>query len=134
MLKIILVLLFAHYYADFILQPTDWGVKKWNNLWVLSKHILTYALSFFLVTWLFLIPDNWNIWLMFLIAAGVNGFIHFWIDYITSKVNHYLWSANQNMFWKVIGLDQLLHYITIALIYTQLYQLINSLFIPIWQI
>jgi hypothetical protein len=128
MLEIIVVLLFAHYFADFMVQPEKWAVNKGRDVVMLTKHILVYSLSFFAVTWLFLIPNNWNTWLLFLIAAVLNGIIHFFIDYTTSRINRILWAKkNTSIFWKVIGLDQLLHYITIAVIYVRLYEIIYQI-------
>ena len=125
MIKIIITLALAHYFGDFILQPQEWALTKWNNQVSLLKHIIVYSLGFFAVTWLFLIPNNLYVWCMFLMAAIFNGVFHYFIDYTTAKLTHQLAvKKNMNIFWKVIGFDQFLHYVTIAITYGYLYRII----------
>lgn len=107
---IIVQILIIHYIADYLFQVEKWAQNKSHNVLALSKHIVTYMFifGFLLFFCLFL---SINPLILFLL---INGFIHFWIDFTTSKITHSLYNK-QNWFWffKVLGIDQLLHYITL---------------------
>lgn len=116
-----LTLLIAHFIADFILQ-SDWmALNKSKNNKALAWHALVYSLCF--------LP--WGA--PFVVATF--GF-HFLTDYVTSRCTSKLWffkpwevtengmaltwiasGGNRHYFFVMIGFDQLLHYIQLALTY-----------------
>lgn len=102
-----LSLLVVHTIADFFLQ-SDWMAlnksKQWNALFL---HCAVYALCF---TWLG--P-------LFVLVTFAT---HTITDAITSRINAKLWVANQrHWFFCAIGVDQLIHFVTLALTYKGLF-------------
>lgn len=122
MLTISLSLLITHFVADFLLQ-SDWMALNKSKRWdALGLHVAVYSLCF--------APWGLRFWLLTFIT-------HFITDAITSRVTSKLWFM-QNMgivgigpiehdytswklipwkrhwFFVVIGLDQLIHYGTLA--------------------
>jgi hypothetical protein len=127
LLLVILTALFAHFFADFIMQAPFqkiMGRKSVSNLH-LFNHVWIYTLSFGLILALVLG------WLALPIALA-NGALHFVIDYFTSRGSGKCWKHgvtvrrkfrvdakheceiryNQKYvgpFWCIIGFDQMLH-------------------------
>lgn len=107
------MLLAVHWVADFVLQ-THWQAsnKSKNNV-ALARHVLVYtaclaAGALPLLAW----PDRGIQWLAFVAA---NGALHFATDYGTSRWSSRLWSKQDwHNFFVVIGLDQLIHQVTIG--------------------
>lgn len=111
----ILFILIFHYIADFVCQIDSVARNKSKSNKVLFKHILLYGLIFVPFAFMFL---PFYIAILFLI---VNCVLHYTIDYITSRRTSYLNSINKfgsntvpnfGMF-SIIGLDQLLHYVSL---------------------
>ena len=89
----------VHYIADFILQTRWMGENKSKNIIALLAHIGIYTLALMLFGFKF---------------ALVNGLIHFGVDFITSRLSSYAYkNNNMELFWAIIGLDQLLHVLTL---------------------
>ena len=102
-MKIILLLICIHFFADFILQNDKMALNKSkSNRW-LGMHCLIYTLPF----------------ILFGIEFGlIVGATHFIIDYITSRINSYLWGkGKRHWFFVMIGFDQFLHITTLILFY-----------------
>lgn len=120
-----LYLLGAHFLGDFLLQ-TDWmAVNKSKNPRALGLHCLVYSLCF--------IPCG-------LTFFGLTFLTHFVTDAVTSRITSKLWffkpvgehyniggeryelwiprGGNRHYFFVVIGLDQLIHYGTLAWTYS----------------
>lgn len=107
----ILIVLFGHFIADFIVQ-TDWQAKnKSKNLEALSRHILSYTVC---MTVLVLVAADsmqlkytpYLIWLFAVITLAS----HFITDFFTSKFNAKMWAAQKyKLFWTGIRFDQFLH-------------------------
>lgn len=98
----IYLLLIVHWFADFVCQSNYMAQNKSSSIKALSLHILVYTaiLSVFGLKF-----------------AIINGLAHFAVDFITSRITKYLWKKQDvHNFFVVIGLDQLIH--TITLIYT----------------
>lgn len=118
-IQIILLLVLFHFIADFLLQ-NDWmGLGKSKKLLPLFIHSLVYsgAMTLFLCgmsfglfmfgAFDFLVP------IYFFIIMFVS---HFVIDFISSRVNKYLYENNEiRIFFNVIGFDQYLHYLVLFL-------------------
>lgn len=109
-----------HYIADFVFQ-TDWMARnKSKDNTPLAVHCWVYGLIFMLPS-LFLFK---NLIVAFLFCA-VNAYLHFGIDYITSRVASKKY-ADGNLgsttvpnfgFFSIIGLDQSLHYTCLVITY-----------------
>jgi uncharacterized protein DUF3307 len=104
-----LFLLSAHWVADFLCQ-THWQAsnKSKNNV-ALSRHVLNYTI----VMWafaLFLLPPTASAYF-----AAITFITHFATDYVTSRISSKLYAKQDwHNFFVVIGLDQLIHQVTIA--------------------
>lgn len=127
-LTIPISLLVTHFVADFMLQ-SDWmALNKSKRWWPLFLHCLLYALCF---GWM---GPNF---------VAVTFITHFLTDAVTSRITSRLWfirlmlkredvidsselnalypfhaavdSGLRHWFFVVIGLDQLIHYVTLAL-------------------
>lgn len=97
----LLLMLWAHFIGDFILQSDKMALSKSSSNKWLSLHVLIYILPFVVVLW------TWNfVWVYVL----TNAVLHFVVDYITSRAASRLWKADKrHWFFVVIGLDQVLH-------------------------
>lgn len=123
LLSLILVLsvVIAHFFADFIFQDEKWATTKRKSLKSLLKHTVTYSV---ILTGL-LLGVLWIPPLYILYFFLINFATHTIIDFFTSKVvgqrfdDKYYGSSIPNFgAFSIIGLDQVLHYICI---YTSLY-------------
>jgi hypothetical protein len=107
----ILFLLAVHWFADFVLQ-TDWqAANKGKNLSALSQHVGVYT-SALGISSILLFPFSPMRWATFTI---LNGSLHFITDFATSRVlAKRAKSDNPHGFFIIIGLDQLIHQITLV--------------------
>lgn len=98
--------IWVHFVADFVLQ-SDWmAVNKSKNSWLGSKamgtHILIYTLT--------LIP------FFGIKFAILNGVFHCITDIVTSRVTSWAWQlGKRHLFFVIIGLDQAIHLTCLAL-------------------
>lgn len=112
-LFIITYLLTAHYFSDFIFQSRKMGENKSTSLKWLTIHVLVYCLSFFVLMGIPYFDDSETI-KMLLGWIGINGVLHWITDFVTSKMTRYLYKEKEMYgFWSVIGLDQLIHMLTL---------------------
>lgn len=133
----LVIILIAHYIGDFILQTRNMGLKKSKSIMWLSMHVGTYLITlliFGLIFGSYLVDDN-NYRPIFE-WCFVNGLLHWFTDFISSKLSGYCYTKMdyyeknrdiensdklknkfQYHFWSVIGLDQLIHAITLLLTY-----------------
>lgn len=135
-----LALLWMHFIGDFLLQ-TDWMATNKSKSWgALAAHCFVYAFSVSAVAATLLgVPGGW-----FLVITFVT---HFITDAVTSRITSRLWfiglyprpnedlyrdegelyyggfthyarmQGNRHWFFVVIGIDQLIHYVTLAWTY-----------------
>lgn len=94
-LTVLLVLVWMHFFADFICQTDYLAINKSKDSLVLAIHVAIYSIPFFWFGWKF---------------AVINALMHFATDFVTSRVTSYLWKHEQrHWFFVVIGLDQAIH-------------------------
>jgi hypothetical protein len=109
MMNSFLIMLATHYVADFIVQTRWQAENKSHRLDALAKHVATYTLVLVVVSVILFGPIGG-------LYAAVNGVLHFATDYFTSKWSAQFYVAkNWRWFWYVIGFDQLIHQVTLAL-------------------
>lgn len=103
-------LLAIHWVADFVVQ-THWQASNKSKQWdALLRHVTTYTLV--LGAGAFLLFDNLWVPLGFTLCNGV---LHLGTDYFTSRWSSRLYAKQDwHNFFVVIGLDQLIHQITLA--------------------
>ena len=102
--KLIIWLLFAHWIADFVCQ-SDWMAQnKSKSNHALTIHCNIYGFIIGIMTW--------NI--LFGIFAM---FIHFPVDYVTSRINSKLWADKKvHWFFVGVGFDQWIHFVTLIIL------------------
>ena len=108
----IMTVIAMHWVADFVLQ-TDWQAKnKSKDNFALLFHVTTYTICIFVCGIFFLTNELtlqnikiWEVW------AFLNGVVHFGVDYVTSRINTYLWNKGRvHDFFVMVGFDQVIHY------------------------
>lgn len=105
-LSTLLILIWLHFVADFILQ-SDWMARnKSSSNIALAVHVCVYSIPFILIGWVY---------------ACVNGVVHFGVDWITSRLCAKLYkSGKRHEFFVVLGLDQAIHMTTLVITYQYL--------------
>ena len=99
----IILLIWLHFVADFIMQSDYVAKNKSKSNKVLLQHVMLYSIPFFLIGPVF---------------ALVNAALHFAVDYVTSRMTSYFWNKGKvHDFFVVIGLDQAIHLSTLILTY-----------------
>lgn len=92
----ILILIWVHFFADFILQSDNIAKNKSTSNFILFQHVFLYCLPFvvfFGVTF-----------------AVFNALLHFIVDWNTSRATSFLWKHKKiHWFFVTIGFDQALH-------------------------
>ena len=106
-LQMIMTVIAVHWVADFVLQ-TDWQAKnKSKNNLALLLHVTTYTVCLSVYGFIFLplSMETIKLWVL------ANGAAHFAVDYVTSRVNTYLWNKGRvHDFFVMVGFDQVIHY------------------------
>lgn len=99
-----LLILFAHWVSDFVLQSDQMAVNKSRSIKWLSYHVLAYTIGMFFI--ILVIWGSVNIYWILL-----NGVLHWCTDFMTSKINSQLWKMERRHdFFVMVGFDQLIHY------------------------
>ncbi len=121
---IVLIILFIHWFADFVLQTNKQAQgksKNWNDL---LSHTASYSIIWMFIGVCYTIintpfygdPSNYLInTCKFTIITFI---CHTITDYFTSRLNTYLWNKKDvHNFFVSIGFDQFLHYLQLLLTY-----------------
>ena len=106
-LTTVLMLIWMHFVADFILQSDEMAMNKSKDNGWLGLHVFIYSLPFALISPLY---------------ALINGVLHFMTDYVSSREASKLRKEEKyHWFFVVIGLDQAIHISTLLLTYKYLF-------------
>ena len=107
-----LTLWVTHYFADFIFQNRWMADNKSKNLLALTVHVWVYSFTVLLVTSYMGVDKLVDKWLATML-------LHWITDFLTSKCTRYFWYTlgNRYLFFGMIGLDQLIHFICLKLTY-----------------
>ncbi len=96
------IILFAHWVGDFLLQTSSMALNKSKTLKWLGLHVLTYTAVLLVLSSLIF---SWQVALGF---AVINGLLHLVTDFFTSKL-----SARHidkpRIYFPIIGFDQFIH-------------------------
>lgn len=92
----------AHWIGDFVFQTRKMAVGKSKHLGILLSHVGIYSLVIF-ICGIFLFGLE-----IALSYALLNGFLHGFVDFFTSKAST-RYSENLKVFFTILGFDQLLH-------------------------
>jgi len=97
----VLIIIWLHFFSDFILQTDKMAINKSkSNKWLLM-HTSIYSLPFLWFGWLF---------------ALVTFISHTVTDYFTSRICSKLWQKEErHWFFVIIGLDQAIHFTCLIL-------------------
>jgi membrane-bound acyltransferase YfiQ involved in biofilm formation len=124
---IICYILILHYVGDWLLQTRKIAEGKSSSITILSHHVTLYTLTIFvgIIVPLLLLGASTDTMHLLTQWIFLNGVLHWITDYFTSKMTKkYYTSGNMKKFWHTVGLDQLIHAVT--LIMTLMY--INQIF------
>ena len=120
MIYSLVFLLVIHYLADFLCQTREMATNKSSSIKWLTYHVLTYTAVLWISFGVFLIATKGGHTSVLLGSTItfvlVNGILHWCTDFLTSRAStHYYKQENYFMFFAVIGLDQLIHTVTLLL-------------------
>lgn len=105
MLATLLFVIAAHTLGDWMFQTQWMASNKSKSLWPLVVHIAVYTATIAVAGIILFGPATGLLW------ALANGLVHMGIDAITSRITSWAYKQNRiGLFWKIIGIDQFLHY------------------------
>lgn len=91
----ILLIIWLHFIADFLLQTQWMATNKSKNCRALLAHCVVYGLPIILISPAF---------------ALVNALLHMAVDYFTSRATSWLWKwDHERAFFAMVGFDQAIH-------------------------
>lgn len=94
-------IIIVHYLFDWVFQSRRIAENKSRSVKVLSQHVAIYGVGLSLLTFFGL---SWK-WVL------INTVAHFVVDFFTSKASSWAYQNNKPLFWKIIGFDQMVHYL-----------------------
>ena len=118
MINDICILLIAHFIGDFLTQTREIAKQKSESMLVLTLHAALYTFAFSTINDLFVFNEIHTKVIVGKFTA-FNFFAHLITDFITSRVNKFTYKkfGPGYLFFSGIGLDQLIHSLTIILTY-----------------
>ena len=109
-ITVILLLVWAHFVGDFILQSDYLALNKSKNNLVLLWHVSLYMTPFLALT--LLLPITWA-WLF------LNWTLHLCTDYVSSRITRrFSQMGKEHWFFTTIGADQAIHLTCLTLTYS----------------
>ena len=100
----LVLIFFTHWVGDFLLQSDEIATTKSTSIISLLDHVMIYTLTLMVILSFFFKFEH-----VFFYSV-LNGFFHFFIDNITSKINSYFYIRDErHWFFTSIGFDQFLH-------------------------
>ena len=119
MIWYVLFILIVHWVSDFVLQTHHMSTRKSSSNYYLTMHVIVYSFST-IFSWALILPllgihlTSGPVWLAFLLIFAT----HWVTDYFTSRWTSKLYKEEKyHDFFVVIGLDQVLHYVQLLLIF-----------------
>lgn len=107
-----LALMFIHWIGDFVCQSHWQATNKSKNWNALFQHVMIYCIILLFGSIILFGLYRFQLILLF---VTLNGILHFITDAITSRISSKLYSKQDyHNFFVIIGLDQLIHYYTLA--------------------
>lgn len=113
-----LLLIFIHFFADFIFQNDRMAIGKSKSVYWLTVHVSVYSIVLFFLSG-FLIED----YVVRLYFVMLNFVLHWITDFFTSKATTYLYLKHEknpgekflfhswrHWFFVFVGMDQCIHY------------------------
>jgi hypothetical protein len=98
----ILLLIWIHFIADFVLQTDKIAINKSSDIRYLIYHCIIYSIPMLIFG---------------LVFSIITGIIHFIVDFITSRLTTYFYKNNRrHLFFVVIGFDQSIHITSLILV------------------
>lgn len=112
--KLLLTLLLVHYIADFFVQTDKQAKNKSISNFALTKHVFNYTLCFIPVILIFNYKDFSNL----VLSLNLIFVTHYLTDWVTSRLSKFFFeNKNYRAGFQVVGLDQILHYLSLYLIF-----------------
>jgi len=113
-MDVAILLLILHFIGDYLFQSRNMGnLKSRYNSW-LTFHVVMYCVPL-ICMYPILGLNNTALFIL------MNGALHWIIDYFTSRIIKSLWeSKKEYATFSMMGLDQLLHYISLFATYMYL--------------
>ncbi len=111
----IIIIIFIHWVADFLLQTSKMATNKSRNNYWLFTHVFVYSIVWLFIGLFFFKP------ILVVLFSLITFICHFITDYLTSRWTSKLYKEQKfygfPSFFSVIGLDQFLHYLQLILCY-----------------
>ena len=90
-----ILIIWAHFIADFVSQSDEVAINKSKDINCLVWHCSIYGIVMLIFGAKF---------------ALINAVLHFFVDYVTSRITSYLWMKEQrHWFFVTVGFDQAIH-------------------------
>lgn len=100
----LLLIIWLHFVADFVLQSTKMATNKSKSMLYLSDHAVIYGIPFMI----FISPTY----------GFINLVLHGMVDFVTSRITSKLWlKEDKHYFFVIVGLDQAIHLTILAVTY-----------------
>lgn len=109
-LSSIFIVLAVHYLFDFKFQTHWMASNKSKSNKALAAHVGVYTIGLIIMAVGFSSYFSLDKLALFVI---INSLAHFGTDYVTSRMTSKLFNVDWHLFFAVVGIDQLIHYITI---------------------